>query len=164
MSVIVSSPQSAHGNILRFGSELAKSPDLQSLLAFFRSWYAYKDEKGVWSFAPSKFCGYEGMTGPEYANDEPRDGRRSEKQLQKWFTVVPDDLPLFGELNSQLTALLSKYGKPPSSAIRISVTNEYFNQYMARDGDAPNGAIADLIIAVVRGLPAEERARIKGAI
>lgn len=164
MSTIVAHKQQSFDNIARFEAELDESPELQRRLAYARAWYAVLNEDGEWVFAPSKFCGYENMTAEEYVNDDPRDGRRTEKQLQNWFSVVPEGEELFDELNEQLTAFLSHYDKPPSTAVRINVTNEYLAEYFAGDKGVRDRQIADLLIAVSRSLPIDERNRVKATI
>ena len=164
MSVIVPTQQQAIDNIPRFADELDTSAELQRRLAFARAWYAVQDEEGDWHFAPSKFCGYEGMTAEEYTNDDPRDGRRTEAQLQKWFTVVPEEDPLFDTLYEALTSFLATYDKPPSSAIRINVTKEHFAEHIGGGSAKHDARVADLILAVCRGLPDKERQRIKAGL
>ncbi|WP_100259705.1 hypothetical protein [Qipengyuania seohaensis] len=164
MSILVANKQQVLENIARFEEELDKSQELQRRLAYARAWYATYDDDGEWMFAPSKFCGYETMTAEEYVNDDPRDGRRTEKQLQNWFTIVPEDGDLFDELNEELTAFLAKYDKPPSTAVRINVEKEFLEGWYAGDELGKQREIADLLIAVARSLPADERQRVKAAI
>lgn len=164
MSAIVSTLSQALRGIEHYGPELKRSEELQGRIAFARAWYAHKSEDGAWHFAPSKFCGYKGMTAEEYLNDDPRDGRRAERQLQSWFTQVPETDELYEELSESLTAFLDKFGKPPSAAIRINVTNEFFRN-CGSVGDAPRERIvADLLIAVAQGLTPAERARVRAAL
>jgi hypothetical protein len=59
---------------------------IASLICF---WYAVKDDKGRWRFAPSKFVGYEGIDAKTYLQAaEESDGRRTEAQLQMWFAAI----------------------------------------------------------------------------
>ena len=164
MSIIVTSQQQALDNIERFQDELGKSDELQRRLAFARAWYAAPRSGGTWNFAPSKFCGYENMTAEEYVNDEPRDGRRTEKQLQKWFSVVPESDRMFEDLYQELNAFLARYAKLPSSAIRLNVPTQYLRDRISRDEDSRARRIADLIIEVARDLPSEEAKRIKESL
>ena len=164
MSTIVPTLPQALRNIERFQGELDGSPELQRRLAFARAWYAHRAEDGTWQFAPSKFCGYKDMTADEYVNDEPRDGRRTEKQLQTWFTQVEPADPLYDELSEGLMAFLDNYGKPPSTAMRINVTNEYYEN-RGDDSTTPSErAVADLLIAVGQRLAPAERARVRAAL
>jgi hypothetical protein len=164
MSTLVSTSKQALRNIARFGKELDGSADLQSRLAYARAWYAHLDDNGEWHFGPSKFCGYQGMTAEEYVNDDPRDGRRTERQLAQWFTEVPEDDALYEELTEALTSLLAEYGKAPSAKMRINVTTEFYEAHVA-DGDTPlDRTIADLMIAVAKRLPKAERDRVRAAL
>jgi hypothetical protein len=164
MSTIVSSPSQVLQNIGRFGSELKKSSELQGRLAFARAWYSCQDNQGAWQFAPSKFCGYKDMTAAEYFNDDPRDGRRTEKQLQTWFIEVERKDPLYDELMESLTVFLDKFGKPPCTAARINVTKEFYNANDASEEGQNGRVIADLLIAVGRSLSTDERARVRAAL
>lgn len=161
MSALVSTSKQALRNVARFSKELEGSVDLQSRLAYARAWYAHRDDDGEWHFGPSKFCGYQGMTAEEYVNDEPRDGRRTERQLAQWFTEVPKNGTLYEDLTEGLTTLLTEYGKVPSAKMRINVTTEFYEAHHA-EGDAPlDRAVADLIIAVAKRLPQSERNRVR---
>lgn len=164
MSTIVPSLAHALRSIQRFKSELDRSAELQRRLAYARAWYAYQTDDGVWHFAPSKFCGYKDMTAEEYINDDPRDGRQTEKQLQSWFTQIEETNPLYDELSEQLTAFLDSYDKLPSSAIRINVTNEFLESLVGAEDEPTDRAVADLLIAVGRRLTASERARVRAAL
>lgn len=163
MSIIVPTLTQALSNIERFTEELDKSAELRRRLAFARAWYAHQTADGHWLFAPSKFAGYKDMTAEEYVNDDPRDGRRTEKQLQMWFTQLPETDPLYEELSEKLAAFLHKYDKPPSAAFRISVTNDFYQSRMANDG-ASDRTLADLLIAVGLRLAPTERARVRAAL
>lgn len=164
MSIIVPTLAEAIRNIERFEGELDSSLELQRRLAFARAWYAYQANDGVWRFAPSKFCGYKGMTAAEYINDDPRDGRRTEKQLQSWFTQVPETDPLYEELKEGLTTFLGGYGKPPSSAFRINVTNDFYQKRNGTEELPSERAIADLLIIVGQGLSPSERTRVRAGL
>ena len=104
------------------------------------------------------------MTAAEYVNDDPRDGRQTEKQLQSWFTQLEKADPLYEELSEQLTAFLDGYGKLPSSAIRINVTNDFSESRADVNVDASERTLADLLIAVGQCLTSGERARVRAAL
>jgi hypothetical protein len=162
MSNIVATPAQVIANIKRFPSELDKSVDLQSRLAYARAWYAHRHENGDWHFGPSKFIGYRNMTAAEYLNEDPRDGRQTERKLATWFAELDEDDPLHDELSDQLTTFLAKYGKAPSTATRISVATDVY------DGQRPSGdddrELADLLIVVARKLSRAERIRVRDAL
>jgi len=164
MSTIVPTLAHAISNIERFEQELDRSPELQRRLAFARAWYCHQTADGEWCFAPSKFAGYSAMTAEEYINDDPRDGRRTEKQLQTWFNTIRENDPIYDDLSERLAAFLGRYGKPPSSAVRINVTNAFLEAREAPDDASVQRNIADLMIAVGRSLPTLERDRIKAAL
>jgi uncharacterized protein HemY len=135
MSKIVASERQALANINRFIRELDASPGLQARLGFARAWYADRGSDGNWRFGPSKFIGYERMTAEEYLNEDPRDGRRTEKQLTQWFEEVPEGTELHEELSSCLVAFLEQYGKTPSAKVRISVSESLMLDWAAEKGE-----------------------------
>lgn len=160
MSVIAPTLSHVRQNIERFKAELDGSTDLQRRLAYARAWYAHQAEDGDWLFAPMKFCGYKHMTAKKY--DDRRDGRRAEKQLQSWFTAVPEADQLFQELTEAHTAFLANYGKSPSTAFRVSVTNDFYQS--RHDQSADDHVLANLLIAVASRLSPDERVRLKAAL
>ena len=132
-----------------------KSQQLRSRLAYARAWYAYPDENGRWLYAPSKFIGYEGLTGDQYvelAEKSLIDGRKTEVQLKKWFKQVDPSTDLYEQLSSGLSAFLAEHGKAPSQKMRINIPRTH-------DNDTRNGASAalvDLIVAVAASLQPSE--------
>ncbi len=162
MSNIVATPAQVVANIKRFPAELNKSADLQSRLAYARAWYAHRDENGDWHFGPSKFIGYRNMTAAEYVNEDPRDGRQTERKLATWFAELDESDPLHDDLSDQLTTFLAKYGKAPSTATRISVATDVYDGQRPRGDD--DGQLADLLIAVSRKLSRAERIRVRDAL
>ena len=152
---LVTSPAQAYANILRFEEELKKSADLQGRLAYARAWYAHKDDIGKWHFAPSKFAGYQDVDANRYIQAaEEHDGRRTEVQLQLYFHVLEPTDPLHAELNSALFALLARYGKTPSTKMRINVAR---GRRLVSGGteSATEGQnkVVDLMLAVSKTLP-----------
>jgi hypothetical protein len=136
----------------------AKSADLQGRVAYARAWYAHKNAKGKWCFGPSKFIGYKGLTGDQYVeNTYKNDGRRTEAQLQQWFEIVDDDDPLFNELSGELFSLLSKYGKTPSTRMRINI----IKNYQTASTDSEHAKLLDLLIAVADTLPPLYRKKLR---
>ncbi|EZP67425.1 hypothetical protein BV96_04374 [Sphingomonas paucimobilis] len=164
MSTIVSTARDALNNIRRFPREVKNSTLLQGRLAYARAWYAHRDAEGDWHFGPSKFIGYEGMTAEEYANEEGRDGRITERQLGQWFNQVSRGTPLYDELDKALRSFLEKYGKVPSALSRINVAAEVHDEHFGGAGVHDDRAIADLLIAVARRLPQAERDRIRSTL
>ncbi|ASW09859.1 hypothetical protein CKA34_27940 (plasmid) [Rhizobium sp. 11515TR] len=107
-----------------------------------------------------KFCAYKDMTAKKY--DDRRDGRRAEKQLQSWFTSVPQADHLNQELTEALTTFLAGYGKSPSTACRISVTSDFYQSQNNRSAD--DHVLTHLLIAVASRLSPEERVRLRAAL
>jgi uncharacterized protein (DUF433 family) len=119
---LIASSEEARENIRRFSEELAKNRELAEIMAYARAWYAYRDARGAWSFAPSKFIGYSGNTARTYLRThKQRDGRVTERVLSRWFEEVRPDTPLYGELLEKLQQLFGRYGKAPNRLLRISV-------------------------------------------
>jgi hypothetical protein len=151
---VVSDLQSVLLNIARFGTELQKNAALQKRLAYARCWYACQDSEGQWQFGPSKFVGYDGMTADGYIDTaEDRDGRRTEAQLQQWFTAVEPGSKLGRELGSALYRFLAMYGKAPSTKMRISVANNVYEatfEAVARDA---HDVLVETIVAAAKALP-----------
>jgi hypothetical protein len=155
MLKIVDRPAKALANIQRFDAELRRSPDLQARLGYARAWYAHRDEEGKWCFAPSKFAGYEDIDAKTYLQyAEESDGRRTEAQLQAYFAVVNPATPLHQELKSALFALLARYGKTPSTKMRINVLRP-LRKLPSDAGSAEDAtkAVVDMMVAVARTLP-----------
>jgi len=141
-------------NIARFGDEVRKSHALQKRLAYARSWYAYQNAEGHWRFGPSKFVGYDRMTAEGYLETaEDRDGRRTEAQLQQWFTAVDPDSDLGAELSSALYGFLASYGKAPSTKTRINVANDIHQKHFGATAPDPHDVLVATLIAAARTLP-----------
>ncbi|RWP29078.1 hypothetical protein [Mesorhizobium sp.] len=163
MSQLVTNPAQVEANAVRFEGELAASAELQERLSYARAWYAFPRDRGGWRYVPSKFGGYKGMTAAEYLDDSPRNGRRTEKQLGQWFVEVSEDDELHDELYDGLVDLLDTYDKAPSTAARISILAE---AYQNRE-DEPNeedSTIVDLILLVAKKLPRNELERLRKAL
>jgi hypothetical protein len=157
MLQIVSTPAQALNNIRRFEADLKGSPELQARLAYARAWYAAKDDKERWRFGPSKFIGYQDIDVETYlATTEQSDGRRTEAQLQVYFSVVNVEDPLHAELNSALVAFLAKYGKSPSTKTRINVQRQRRSFSPSDNLKGNMGDLVGLMVAVARRLPEEQ--------
>ncbi|MDE0224601.1 MAG: hypothetical protein OXP28_05650 [Gammaproteobacteria bacterium] len=140
--------------IHRFPREVATSVELANRLAFARAWYAVRSDHGSWIFGPSKFIGYDDLDAETYLSWSNRlDGRRTEAQLRKWF--VPSDLssPTHAELTNALSTFLSRFGKAPSTMMRINVLPELLDE-----AEDTSTALLDLIVGVAKTLkPADVR-------
>lgn len=162
MSKIATSPETVLDNIARFQREIKKSTDLQDRLAYARAWYATRDKKGEWQFGPSKFVGYHDLDAIEYIKTSHNiDGRRTEAQLQQWFTILPTDSELHAELSEALSSFLGRYGKAPSTAMRINILHGVYQEYVEREAPDATAAIVDLIVAVAKTLPLASVTKLK---
>lgn len=141
-------------NIARFGEEVDNSRALQKRLAYARSWYAYQDDDGQWRFGPSKFVGYDRMTAEGYIDTaEDRDGRRTEVQLQQWFTTIDPESELGTQLSAALYGFLARYGKAPSTKIRINVPNKVYETHFGATATDPHDILVAALIAAANTLP-----------
>jgi len=141
--------------IHRFPREVATSVELANRLAFARAWYAVRSEDDSWTFGPSKFIGYDNLDAETYLSWSAvgLDGRRTEAQLRKWFVPADPSSPTHAELTNALSAFLSRFGKAPSTMMRINVLPELMDE--AKDTST---ALLDLIVGVAKTLkPADIR-------
>lgn len=161
MSILIATENQALLNILRFEAELKQSPALVDRLSYARSWYAQKDQKGAWRFAPSKFVGYDSLNAKTYiASSTINDGRRTEAQLTQWFSLVDATSGTHAELSAALIAFLAKYGKAPSTKMRINVLKRVHDQSTGRN-DETAGVLVDLLVAVAKTLPKPDFAKLR---
>jgi hypothetical protein len=142
--------------IEKFGVEIQNNPELQARLPFARAWYAHRNQDGSWSFGPSKFIGYEGLDGDTYLRTaQETDGRRTEAQLQTMFKTIDPMDPLYLELSSALVAFLAKYGKAPSTKMRINVSRGMRRLVSQPATDDAYGAVVRMMVEVSKTLPTE---------
>jgi hypothetical protein len=152
--VVATDLQSVLINIARFGAELQNSAALRKRLAYARCWYACQDNEGQWQFGPSRFVGCDGMTADGYINTtEDRDGRRTEAQLQQWFTAIDPGSKLGSELGSALYRFLAMYGKSPSTKMRISVPNKVHEATFGAAARDAHDVLVETIVAAAKALP-----------
>ncbi|MCW2284016.1 putative paraquat-inducible protein A [Rhodoblastus acidophilus] len=128
---------------------------MQSRLSYARAWYGCRNQKGAWCFAPAKFAGYQDIDAQCFLDEaEAADGRRTEAQLNMFFSAINPATPLHAEANAALFAFLARYGKIPSMKARINV--------MRNDPNLPAGAsspveaqdaVVALMLAVSKTLP-----------
>jgi len=152
-------------NIARFGEEVKNSRALQKRLAYARSWYAYQDQEGQWRFGPSKFVGYDRMTAEGYIDTaEDRDGRRTEAQLQQWFTAVDPESELGTRLSSALYGFLAGYGKAPSTKMRINIPNDVHQKHFGAIAPDPHDILVATLIAAAKTLPPSHLEKLKASL
>lgn len=158
---LVTSPEQAIEGVRRFQSEMADSVEFQSYLAYFRAWYAVKED-GKWLLAPSKYIGYRNLSAADYlANLKEMNGRKTEDVLGPWFSEVTEG-PLYDELWEALPDYLAQYGKAPCSVARISVLTGTA-QAAAGATDDPQ-ALASALLTLYRGLSDEAQHIVRQAI
>ncbi len=104
------------------------------------------------------------MTAQEYINDDPRDGRLTERKLASWFSLIEPSDDLHAELTAKLNDFLAEFGKVPSAKARINVANTMLEAEIDGQGIEPDVMLADLIIAVAKRLKRVERKRIAAAL
>lgn len=120
----VSSIEQVIENIRLYEKVLSGSPQMQERIRRHAAWYAFKDN-GTWRFGPSKFIGYEGVTAKDYlvtAKDS-LDGRKTEDQLERWFSLIDPASDLFHELQLSFKAFASRFGKEPKKTWRVRVVS-----------------------------------------
>ena len=122
---LVTKLDEARGNIARYQRAAADDPRLLARAAYARAWYADRDERGEWRFAPSKFVGYQYASAKDYLADPgatgDRDGRQTERTLARWFAPVSPGTPLSAELEAALGSFLARAARSPNAAARINV-------------------------------------------
>lgn len=153
---MATSPRAVLANLKKFEEEVEASPDLQEHLAYFRAWYAHRQEDGSWIFGPSKFVGYVDISSKRYLEairEDEIDGRRTEAQLQQWFGEIGPDAPEFDELNAKLSAYLAKYGKAPSRKARINVLKDQPSKISVELPGSRDELLVELLLAVAKTLP-----------
>ena len=104
-------------NVQRFNEALPQATDLETLLAYFRAWYYVPKVDMV---GPSKFIGYEGMTGAEYMEREDLNGTETEPVLKRWFEVLKVGTPEYKFVEQRVLDLAARFGKRVSRAARFS--------------------------------------------
>lgn len=147
--------------IRTFAAAVEGSSDLQQRLSQARAWYGVKDAAGQWAFAPSKWVGFSRMTAERYLDQHDGiDGRQTEKRLNEWFSILPEDSDLHATLFKQLSEFLGEYGKQPSSAARISIIN---GDEITSDDDK-DAAVTRLIVALLGKIRPEHRNEIRKSL
>ncbi len=99
-----------------------ESGRLRTIIAYVRHWYAIKEVDGTWSFGPSKFIGYSGITSEIYQKKhEQLDGRVAESALKDWFVELPIGGALETALRQELRRFIARHGKSLNQLARIHV-------------------------------------------
>lgn len=137
----------AEENIHRYNLDLPYSMVLQRLLSTHTAWYYSPNHNEL---APSKFIGFVGMSGEQYAVSEGSifDGGRTEGVLIDCFDVIDENHQLYPKLQRQLSRLLRKYGKSPRSNFRLNIPKRRYLQTTQRGRRNPDWTIDELILAL----------------
>lgn len=111
---LITSFNQAKENVHRYNLDLPNSLVLQRLLSTHTAWYYSPNHNEL---APSKFIGFIGMSGEQYAVSKGFifDGGRTEGVLINYFDTIDENHQLYLKLRRQLLRLLRKYGKSPRS-------------------------------------------------
>lgn len=124
----VTSVEEVIENIRHYQDAVQQSKELQARMARVWSWYAFKDDSGIWKFAPSKFIGYRPASVKLYLAESGQggelDGRTTERVLAQWFTTAEPGSRLERELAEVLRKFLAGFAKAPGARARINVANE----------------------------------------
>ncbi len=150
MTTLASSLDQVIQNIIAYPAFVETKPELKDRLAMHRAWYAYK-VGDQWHFGNSKIIGYADLTPKAYLAGD-HDGRQTETNLQKWFTEISPEDPLYDELWEKLSEFLAGYGKNPSKLARINLPRAVVQ---AKDG-ANKDALCNLIVEVAKNLRPEQ--------
>jgi hypothetical protein len=158
--LIVTNRSDVDQAVRSFAPALATSKELQERLPYARAWYAKRNDKGGWLFAPSKWAGYLGMSADTYLAEATTamDGRKTELRLSKWFTPLRPDSKQHAELHLALKEFLAEYGKQPSAICRISIIEG--RTHDASDDDD----LVELIVRVAHKLNGAQQAKIRAAL
>jgi hypothetical protein len=100
-----------------------------------------------------EWCQRSKVTSAGRITAEDRDGRRTEIQLQQWFTAVDPESQLGRQLSSALYGFLAGYGKAPSTKMRINVPNEVYAAHFGATATDPHDVLVATLIAAAKPLP-----------
>ncbi len=106
-------------NIKRFNEDLKDSDELQHLLPYFRAWYYAPDIEMV---GPSKFIGYQGVTGGIYIKRRriDMDGRWTEPELKRWLEALEEGTPEYKHVKGLVESLFERFQKTPNKIARFN--------------------------------------------
>jgi len=140
---LISNLDEAKANIDRYEHQLAKSPELQAIMSYARSWHGYLASDGNWRVAPSKFVGYENNNAAAYLRlHRERDGRRTERALSTWFDIVEPGSAAYEDITAAVLRLFAKYGRAPNKLLRVNVPRlERSSVGQTKSVEKPNRAL-----------------------
>ena len=137
--VLVASRDQAIENIHQYQVELQDKQlgeSLRRLMPHVHAWYATETETGDRLFAPSKFVGYVDNTADSYfLNRAVRDGRKTERALQRWFRSLDPGSRRSMDLTRALQYFLVGYEHlEPRKGARILIPTEGSGRAATRQG------------------------------
>lgn len=106
-------------NMHTFNREIHNAK-LRGMIAYVRHWYAIQDADKGWTFAPSKFIGYVGMTSTDY-DPQSYSGSETENNLRHLFVELDQSHKLHELLLKQVRQFTARHGKKLNSLARIHV-------------------------------------------
>lgn len=120
---LVKSYEDVVKNVSVFCDNVNDCEDIRRKLSNFQHWY-YIEE--IDKFAPSKFIGYQDITVEDYifgtSSEGYMDGRETEKQLNKWFKQISDEMKDY--YYQKLLGDLSWHSKEPNKRAYLHIRKE----------------------------------------
>ena len=120
-------------NVKNFNLGLQGEPELERILAYFRSWFFVPEADGV---GPSKFIGYVGMSVEDYVSRSDLDGKETEPVLARFFEVLEEGSEEYIYVKQKVSDLCSRAGKRISRAARFSAPTGW--RVSSQLGDRPS--------------------------
>ncbi|MBT9143872.1 MAG: hypothetical protein DDT29_02286 [Dehalococcoidia bacterium] len=115
---LIESYQEVVENVRQFNQGLATGKDICSQLSQFRAWYYIPELDAL---GPSKFIGYKGMNTSRYQWGDEKDGRETERRLQKFFRPIDESHHCYAYLEDKLLIITAQCGKKPNKQARLNV-------------------------------------------
>ena len=115
---LIESYQEVVENVRQFNQDLATGKDICSQLSQFIAWYYIPELDALRS---SKFIGYKGRNTSRYQRGDEKDGRETERRLQKFFRPIDESHHLYAYLENKLLIITAQCGKKPNKQSRLNV-------------------------------------------
>ncbi|HEY8344519.1 MAG TPA: C2H2-type zinc finger protein [Bacillota bacterium] len=114
-------------NVRQFNEDLKNGLYMIHKLSQFKEWFYFPE---LDAFGPSKFIGYKEMNAGFYNNGHrtqeqkrigsmPLNGGKSTTRLERWFREIPQDEPLFKQLQVKIDSFFTTFGKKPNKALQL---------------------------------------------
>lgn len=145
---LVTSFTQARRNIRDYRTKVVEDPSLRARMSYVRAWYVDRTVNGEWLFAPSKWVGYEEPSS-RVANigTGHRDGRETERVLERWYQVVKPTDRLHDELFAAFRTFLGGLNQVPNKRARLNKPRGGFEGQAAESelSASDRGALLDRI-------------------